>query len=290
MDFLNGRVQSISENAASGTSDSGTRSTKNPMPTETWPRPSSQRQTNKSQGEALPCLPPGFQIPDTVTQNRTPNPNQTTPSAHLRSGPPQPQKQPAPLVTEGRTQLINKPADQRGAHPHAPSASSSARPADGDVICVGSDVTDIPPPAAKQSTDSGANDVIRHGRNDPVLTQRVSTTRQTEIKTSNQTGDDQDELEGFQMVERRPKSASFFLCGIRIKNSPDETRTAVINYLRKRKVKATQIRVLKRGKTYMSVKLNVAPAHKDTIMSENFWPQGVQCRQWHYDNGEHSDP
>ena len=98
--------------------------------------------------------------------------------------------------------------------------------------------------------------------------------------------EDSDSLEGFKIVHRKPKTASLFVCGIKIKNSADDTRNTVLNYLRKRKIKVTQLRIVKRGKFYMSVKLNVDPSHKDTVLSDNFWPGGVQCRQWHFDNGE----
>ena len=51
--------------------------------------------------------------------------------------------------------------------------------------------------------------------------------------------DDSDDLEGFQMVERWPRPAAFVVCGIKIKNFPDETKKAIISYLRKRNIKVT---------------------------------------------------
>ena len=98
--------------------------------------------------------------------------------------------------------------------------------------------------------------------------------------------DDSDDLEGFQMVERRPRQAAFFVCGIKIKNSPDETKKAIINYLRKRNIKVTHVRLLKRGRMYMSVKVNIDPNDKETVTSSVFWPDGVQCREWVYENGD----
>ena len=98
--------------------------------------------------------------------------------------------------------------------------------------------------------------------------------------------EDSDGLEGFKIVHRKPKTASLFVCGIKIKNSADDTRNTLLNYLRKRMIKVAQLRIVKRGKFYMSVKLNVDPSHKDTVLSDNFWQGGVQCRQWHFDNGE----
>ena len=100
---------------------------------------------------------------------------------------------------------------------------------------------------------------------------------------------DTDSLEGFQMVERRPRAVSFFVCGIKIKGSPESTRSAIQNYLQKRNVRVTHIRILKKGRMYMSVKINVDQIHKETVSSQCFWPDGVQCRQWIYDNGDNGD-
>lgn len=34
----------------------------------------------------------------------------------------------------------------------------------------------------------------------------------------------------------------------------------------------------------MTVKLNVIQEDSEKIMDENFWSEGVQCREWYHDN------
>jgi len=107
---------------------------------------------------------------------------------------------------------------------------------------------------------------------------RVIRERAASPMTRDTPDDATDGLEGFTKVTRREKREQYFVHGVKIKDTVDNTKALIVGYLNARGVKPSLVRIIKRGSVYLSLKVNT---NIDTFLdSDNFWPEGIGCRKW----------
>jgi len=122
---------------------------------------------------------------------------------------------------------------------------------------------------------STRNDQTFLARNDQVLLEHDDNI-QPAIRDD--LGPSSDGLEGFTRISRRPKREQFFVYGIKIKDTIENTKTMVADFLINSNVKPTMIRIIKRGSLYLSLKINTDV--NSGLDNDGFWPEGIGCRKW----------
>ena len=103
----------------------------------------------------------------------------------------------------------------------------------------------------------------------------------SQAATSSKPKSDDNKLSGYKIVDRNPRTSPLFIAGIVVKNEDvDSTMRMVRSHIEENGCTVKSIRRIKQSGITMSVKAIVKQNDVDTILHEQFWPEGIMCRLW----------
>ena len=118
-------------------------------------------------------------------------------------------------------------------------------------------------------------------RNDATLVIQLTNGADRKAMYKEPVEDKESELSGFIPIKGKPRYTSIFVSGIMIANEDlDQTVKNVGTYMEKRGCTVKSARKIRDNGYTLSVKIVMGHKEKETVLDNDFWPEGIYCREW----------